>query len=107
MPTYAETIVENLKDKLVQIYFGDSYEETHYDDSSRNIPAVIIGKVIGGAAECIILDCLYLDDNKERRFGNIQYINPYNIQAITEIDGRGTIKDAIDSAHSSKNFSDL
>lgn len=99
MPTYADFVVEHLKGKLVQVYFGESFEQTHYDDSSRNVPATLVGKIVGGGGECIIVDCFYLDENKDRQFGNIQFVNSYNIFTITELDGHGSFGEALANAH--------
>lgn len=104
MPTYAEVIAEKLTGKLVEVYLGEVYEQMHYQDNSNNIPAVIIGKIIESIGDCLIIDCIYLDDKKEKKFGNLQYINAYNIRSITEVDGHGSIKDVFDSSASIKNL---
>jgi len=102
MSSYIETVVSELKDKIVQVYFGDTHEQIHYTDSTSTIPSVMIGKIIGGSDGCLILSCPYLDEEQNVRFGNVQYINSFNIKSITEVDGRGTIKDALISAHAVK-----
>jgi hypothetical protein len=102
MSTYAEVIAERLRNKIVQIYFGDNYEQTHYDDSTRNVPATIIGKIVDADGDCLIVDSFYLDEKRERKFGNIQYINSYNIYSIIPLDGHGSLKEAIESAHAIK-----
>lgn len=105
--TYAESIALNLKDKLVQIYFGDVYEETFYADNSVKTPSVLIGKVVGAEGECLILNCFFRNDDGENVLGNVHYLNSINIQAITELDGNGTIKDAISSSNALKNLGNL
>ena len=59
--TFAELIAKTMKDKVVEVYIGDSYEDIKYDDSTTKYPAVLVGKVVTAYAECLVLNCIYVD----------------------------------------------
>lgn len=83
--TFAEFIVEVYKDKLVEIYLGDSYENISTDQVSVSYPAVFCGKVIGAFKECLILDCSYHNlEKKSISFGHFLFINERSIRALSE-----------------------
>lgn len=44
--TFAEFIADLFKDKCIEIYLGDSYEQVSTEQISENIPAVFSGKVV-------------------------------------------------------------
>lgn len=95
--TFAEFIAVLLKDKMVEIYMGDSYEEVSVEQVSMSYPAVFCGKVVGAFKECLVLDSYYVTVNKnkvkEQVSGNLVFINERGIRALTEIDGQGTVND--------------
>lgn len=103
--TFAELIATVLKDKIVEIYVGDTYEDIKYDDSTQKYAAVIIGKVITAYAECLVLNCAYIDQTGQSRkiqLGNIVCLNERAIRTITEIDETGILKDTFLSTRDSK-----
>jgi hypothetical protein len=95
--TFAEFIAVLLKDKMVEIYMGDSYEEVSVEQISMSYPAVFCGKIVGAFKECLVLDSYYVSVNKnkvkEQLPGNLVFINERGIRALTEIDGQGTVND--------------
>lgn len=95
--TFAEFISVLLKDKFVEIYMGDSYEEVSVEQISTSYPAVFCGKIVGAFKECLILDSFYNTVTpgkvKEQKMGNLIFINERGIRTLTEIDGQGTVND--------------
>ena len=99
--TFAELLAMVLKDKIVEIYLGETYEDLKFQDSGSKSPSVLVGKIITAYAECIVLDCVYVDlsDNnpdyrqKRLKFGNIVCLNERAIRTVTEVDDRGGLKD--------------
>lgn len=76
--TYCEVIASKLKNKMVEIYLGDLYETKNYADTDRSLYFMICGKIIDAEGDCLIVDCLYLDEkNKSTHLGNVAYINGY------------------------------
>lgn len=91
--TFAEFLAELFKDKFLEIYVGDSYEDVSVEQISTSYPAVFCGKVIGAYKECLILNCAYVNDAKKIQLGNMVFINERAMRALNEIDGNGTIED--------------
>lgn len=90
--TFAEFIAVAFKDKCVELYLGDSYEDVSIDQISTSYPAVFCGKVIAAYKECLILNSIYTKNNKLVP-GNILFINERSIRALNEIDGNGVMED--------------
>lgn len=92
--TFAEFIAELLKDKFVELYLGDSFEEIKLEQNSMSYPAVFCGKIVGAYKECLILNSFRTVDNKgTKKLGNLIFVSERAIRALTEIDGVGTIDD--------------
>ena len=94
--TIAEFLGVLYKDKLLEIYLGDSYEEVSVEQISVAYPAVICGKVIGAYRECLILNCAYVEKNKfdnKMKMGNYVFVNERSIRFLNEIDGKGILED--------------
>lgn len=92
--TFAEFIAEVFKDKYVEIYLGDTYEDISTEQISTSYPAVFCGKVISAFKECLVLDSFYADKiNKKLKSGNIVFISERAIKALTQIDGEGIMED--------------
>ena len=90
--TMAEFVFEVLKDQLVEIYLGDSYEQINTDQISTYVPAVFCGRVLGAFKECLMIDCAYIKGNSIT-FGNVIMINERGIRAINLVDREGTVGD--------------
>lgn len=92
--TMAEFIAKIWKDRVVEIYIGDTYEDLKFEDSTQKSPAVLVGKIVAAYAECLVLNCAYSDARTgDLRFGNIVALNERGIRTITEIDDNGILKD--------------
>lgn len=92
--TFAELIAKTLKGKIIEVYIGDAYEDIKLDEITTRAPAVLIGKVITAYAECLILNCAYVDQaSKKVKFGNIVCLNERSVRTICEVDETGVLKD--------------
>lgn len=91
--TFAEFIAELFKDKLIEIYLGDTYEQVSTEQISVSYPAVFCGKVISAYKECLVISCPFINKNKKMQLGNLVLINERSIRALNEIDGSGIMQD--------------
>ena len=92
--SFSEFLFSLLKDEVIEIFVGDSFEEIHLEQSSNNYPAVFVGKFIGAYGECIILDSIYIDQkDKTAKSGNLLFIHEKSIKAIDIADNKGTLQD--------------
>lgn len=90
--TFAEFISVLFKDKFVEIYLGDSYEEVSTEQISTSYPAVFCGKVVTAFKECLVVSSVYVE-NKTLKMGNLMFISERAIRALNEIDGKGIMED--------------
>lgn len=101
----AEFIAYSLKDQLIEVYVGDSYEQISTEQVSTNYPAVFIGKVVTAYKECLILNCCFVK-NKELKFGNPLFINERSIRAVNIATGEGMIIEMFSKSHETKTILD-
>jgi hypothetical protein len=94
--TIAEFIAELFKDKFVEIYVGDSYEDISTEQVSVSYPAVFCGKIIGAYRECLIINCAYAHNHtKKLELGKMLFISERAIRALTPVDGKGVFEDTL------------
>jgi hypothetical protein len=91
--TFAEFLAIIFKDKFIEVYVGDAYEDVSTEQVSTTYPAVFCGKVVAAYRECLILNCAYIDQGRHLKLGNMMFINERAIRALTEIDGHGILED--------------
>lgn len=92
--TLAEFIYACFKDKHIEIYLGDAYEDISVEQISTTYPAVFTGKVIAAYKECLILEGGYVDrKNKATKFGKQIFVNERAIRGLCEVDGNGILDD--------------
>jgi hypothetical protein len=91
--TFAEFLAEIFKDKFIEIYVGDSYEDVSTEQVSTTYPAVFCGKVVAAYRECLILNCAFFGPSGHLQLGNMMFINERAIRALSEVDGQGTVED--------------
>jgi hypothetical protein len=92
--TLAEFIATLFKDKFIELYLGDSYEEISTEQISTAYPAVFCGKVLTAYRECLIISSVFNDSTTGKlTLGNLMFINERAIRGLNEIDGRGVIED--------------
>jgi hypothetical protein len=90
--TLAEFIAILYKDKFIEIYLGDSYEEVSTEQISTAYPAVFCGKVVAAYRECLIISAAFIKD-KKLQLGNLMLVNERAIRALNEVDGNGILED--------------
>lgn len=93
--TIAEFIAEVFKDKFIEIYVGDSYEEVSIDQISTAYPAVFCGKVVAAYRECLVIDCVFTNQADRLQMGNLVFVSERAIRALNEVDGKGTLEDML------------
>jgi hypothetical protein len=91
--TFAEFLAALLKDRFIEIYLGDSYEEVSVEQISTPYPAVFCGKVVGAYKECLVISAAYIDKNRKPQLGNLMFINERAIRALNEADGNGIMEE--------------
>lgn len=99
--TFAEFLAVLFKDRFIEVYLGDSYEEVSMEQTSTSYPAVICGKVIAAYRECLVINGAYVSPTAKPgkphklQLGNLIFINERAIRALTEIDGNGILEDML------------
>lgn len=94
--TFAEFLASAFKDKFIEIYLGDSYEEVNFEQTSMNYPAVLCGKVVAAYKECLIINSVYTEEgSNDIKLGNLIFISERAIRALNEVDGHGVLEDML------------
>jgi hypothetical protein len=92
--TFAEFLAELFKDKFIEIYLGDTYEDVSTEQISTSYPAVFCGKVITAFKECLVLNSAHVDRvSNKMKMGNVLIVNERAIRGLTEIDGTGIMEE--------------
>lgn len=91
--TFAEFLSVIFKDKFIEVYLGDAYEDVSTEQISTSYPAVLCGKVVAAYRECLIIEAAYVDQSKKMKLGNLLFISERAIRALNEIDGNGILED--------------
>lgn len=91
--TFAEFLAVIFKDKFIEVYVGDAYEDVSTEQISTTYPAVFCGKVVAAYRECLILNCAFVAQNHHLQLGNMMFVNERAIRALNEVDGNGTMED--------------
>ena len=91
--TFAEFLAEIFKDKFIEVYVGDTYEDVSTEQITTAYPAVFCGKVVAAYRECLVLNCAYVAQNRHLAMGNVVFVNERAIRALNEVDGLGTMED--------------
>jgi hypothetical protein len=80
--------------KVLQFYIGDQSESIDYVDFSVPQNSCIYGKLIEVLDRFVILDCYYIDQRtKQMKCENRVCLNTFQIKAMSEIDGNGSLAD--------------
>lgn len=92
--TVAEFLCTLFKDKYIEVYLGDIYEEVSIEQVSTTYVAVFSGKVIGAYRECLIMEGSYISRTTHSwKVGKQIFISERSIRGLCEIDGRGILDD--------------
>lgn len=96
------------KGKILELYIGDQSETLNFDDYSVPKNCSIFGKLIEVLDRFVILDCFYMDPiTKQLRNDNRVFINTFQIRAMTEVDGIGSLQDVFLSVDDAKRVRNL
>lgn len=91
---FSDELIQKFKGKVVELYIGDQCETLNFEDFSVPQNCSIFGKLIDVLDRFIIIDCYYFDQKtKKLKTGNHVYINAFQIRAMTEINGAGSLND--------------
>lgn len=91
--TLAEFIANLFKDKYVEIYVGDSYEDVKFEQTSQNYPAAFCGKIISAYKECLILEAIYVAKDRSVKKGSLMFLNERAVRCICEVNPDYSIQD--------------
>lgn len=92
--TIAEFLYALFKDKVIEVYLGDAYEDVSTEQVSTTYPAVFSGKVIAAYKECLIMEGTYTDRrSKQTKIGKQIFISERSIRGLAEVDGQGIFDD--------------
>jgi hypothetical protein len=83
--TLAEFIAELFKDKFIEIYLGDSYEEISLEQVKVAYPAVFCGKVVAAYRECLVLNCTFVGQDGKLQLGHLMFLNERSIRGLNEV----------------------
>ena len=104
--TFAEFLGELFKDQFVEIYLGDTYEDVSTEQITLSYPAVFVGKVVAAYRECLIVNCSFVNKEKNAELGNMVFINERAIRALNLVDGNGIMSDMMVRSHDSIRIKD-
>jgi hypothetical protein len=100
---FSDELLTKFKGKVLEVYIGDQSETINYDDYSVPKNCSIFGKLIDVLDRFVIFDCYYIDPKtKILKTDNSVYINLFQIRAMTEVNGKGSLGDIFLSVDASK-----
>ena len=99
---FTDELLNQYKGKILELYIGDQSETLNYDEVSVPKNCCIFGKLIDVLDRVIVLDCYYIDPSGIVRSGNKIIINSFQIRAMTEVDGNGSLGDVFLSVSAAK-----
>jgi len=106
--TMAEFWYELFKDKYVEVYLGDSYENVSTEQVSTPYAAVFSGKVIAAYKECLVMEGAYIDrTNNVHKIGKQIFISERSVRGLCEVDGNGILDDIFLRSREAKLLKDL
>ncbi len=91
--SYSEFLAELFKDRFLEIYLGDQYEDVTTEQITTSYPAVLCGKVVSAYKECLIINAAFINKQKKLQLGNLLFINERSIRFLNEVDDNGTLED--------------
>ena len=96
---FSDELLNKFKGKILELYIGDQCETLNFEEYSVPKNCSIFGKLIDVLDRYLILECYYIDSrSKGLRSDLTVYINTFQIRAMTELDGKGSLDDIFTSA---------
>lgn len=100
---FSDELLTKFKGKVLEIYIGDQSETINYDDYSVPKNCSIFGKLVDVLDRFVIFNCYYMDQKtKTLKTDNLIYINLFQIRAMTEVNGKGSLGDVFLSVDAAK-----
>lgn len=91
---FSDELLQKYKGKVLELYIGDQCETLNFDEFSVPQNCSIFGKLIDVLDRFIILDCYFIEPKtRQLKTGNHIYINAFQIRAMSEVNGRGSLGD--------------
>lgn len=91
---FSDELLMKFKGKILEFYIGDQSETMNYDEVSIPKNCSIFGKLVDVLDRMVVVDCYYIDQTtKQVKSGNKIYLNSFQIRAMTEVDGNGSLAD--------------
>jgi hypothetical protein len=90
---FSDELLSKFKGKVLEIYIGDQSETLNFEDYSIPKNCSIFGRLLEVLDRFVILQCYYIDNAGKIRDDHTVYINTFQIRAMTEVDGKGTLQD--------------
>lgn len=91
---FSDELLTKYKGKILELYIGDQCETLNFDEFSVPMNCSIFGKLVDVLDRFIIIDCYYFDPRSKRLMtGNHVYINAFQIRAMSEVNGKGSLGD--------------
>lgn len=91
---FSDELLTKFKGKIIEIYIGDQAETLNFDDYSVPQNCSIFGKLVDVLDRFVILECFYVDTkSKQVKIANKTYVNLFQIRAMTEVNGEGSLGD--------------
>jgi len=86
----------------MEFYIGDESETQSWDDVSYPQFCVIYGRLLEVLDRFVIIDAFYIDARSgEIKSGNEIFLNAFQIRAMTELNGKGSLHDIFTSSKAS------
>jgi hypothetical protein len=100
---FSDELLTKFKGKTLEIYIGDQSETINYDDYSVPKNCSIFGRLVDVLDRFVIFNCFYIDpQTKQLKSENYVYINLFQIRAMTEVNGKGSLGDIFLSVDDAK-----
>jgi len=85
LESIADVIGYLYKDKIIQVYWGETGGSTNYSDFEIPSNLYVEGKVLWGRGEVFALECEV--HTAQKKFKTVMVFNAYNVYMITPLDG--------------------
>jgi hypothetical protein len=93
LKSFSDELLTKFKGKVLEFYIGDQAENISWEEYSIPMNSVIIGKLIEVLDRFITIQCYYIDKSGKTKSDLIVYINAFQIRAMSELDGNGSLND--------------
>lgn len=93
--SFAEIILKRLKNKMIEVYSGDTGTTRQYAQDSVTLKEVIRGKLIDAEGELLVVEVI---DNYTKNKNHV-YINAWNVKSVVEPKNGLSVTDIYNGEH--------